>query len=117
MIGVRVTQPKWMRGFLIFWRITLIVALIFGVLDAVGDDPTLLHSWRGGALVLLTLGFIVFYELFERSEIRRGWHWPSPYRHVLLYLIAQFAIEIALLHFSFAFVGPIFALMGQVFSS
>src|SRR5262245_1179031 len=112
MFDARAIRPKWMRGFLIFWRIILIVALIFGVFDAVDNDPTLLRSWRGGALALLVVGFIACYELFERSEVRRGMHWPLPYRHVLLYLIVQLAIEIALLHFSFVFVGPIFALMG-----
>jgi signal transduction histidine kinase len=110
-------QPRWMRRFTIFWRVILLIAFGFDVISAVQDDPALLSSWRGVTMALLIGAFLAVYEWFERTEPRRSWGWPMPYRKVLLYLSVQLAIYLALVHFGQGFVGPVCVLMGQVVSS
>jgi signal transduction histidine kinase len=93
------------------------ISLAIAIYNAIRLDPTLPRTWRGAALVLLIAGFLVCYEAYERSEARRGGHWPVPYRRVLLYLILQLTFIAILLHATPSFMGAGFALMGQVFSS
>jgi signal transduction histidine kinase len=101
----------------IFWCVIVLVSFGFGIVSAQGQDSALFSSWRGAAMLLLIGVFLIGYELYERTETRRGGHWPMPYRTVLLYLIVQLAIMGALLQFGRGFSGPIFALMGQVCAS
>src|SRR5215212_11044423 len=109
--------PRWMRRLGIFWRVIVLVSFGFGIVSAQEQDSALFSSWRGAAMLLLIGAFLVGYELYERTETRRGGHWPMPYRTVLLYLIFQLAIMGTLLQIGRGFSGPIFALMGQVTSS
>src|SRR5215217_2651999 len=109
--------PLWMRRLGIFWRIIVLASFGFGIVSALAQDAALFSSWRGVAMLLLIGAFLIGYELYERTETRRGGHWPMPYRTVLLYLIFQLAIMGMLLQFGRGFSGPIFALMGQVCSS
>jgi signal transduction histidine kinase len=110
-------QPGWMRRLGIFWRLMVLALFGFGIASALQQDPRLHFSWRGPALLLLIGAFLGVYELYERTDARRGVRWPVPYRTVLLYLIAQLAIMSVLVQFGSGFSGPIFALMGQVCSS
>src|SRR4051812_23398657 len=109
--------PSWMRHLGIFWRAIVLASFGFGLVSALGQDSTLFSSWRGAAMLLLIGAFLVGYELYERTETRRGACWPMPYRTVLLYLIIQLAIMGTLLQIDRGFSGPIFALMGQICSS
>lgn len=109
--------PRWLRPFNIFWRIILVASLLLGARDALRDDPTLLGSIRGLGMLLLMIAFVVVYELFERNETRRSGKWPVPYRTVLIYLIVQLPILTALLGYNTGFFGPLFSLMGHIFSS
>jgi signal transduction histidine kinase len=110
-------RPIWLTRFLWFWRVILILSILSGVVDATDGNLAVLVSWRGAALVGLIGAFLACYELFEHTEARCGFHWPVPYRQVLLYLVVQIALVSGLLAIDFTFVGPLFALMGQVFSS
>jgi signal transduction histidine kinase len=110
-------MPRWMHRLGIFWRVIVLVSFGFGIVSARQQNPALFSSWRGAAMLLLIGAFLAGYELYERTETRRGGHWPMPYRTVLLYLIFQLAIMGLLLQFGRGFSGPIFALMGQVCSS
>jgi signal transduction histidine kinase len=83
MPDTNIAQPHWMRGFLIFRRAALLIALGFATLDALQDDPILLASWRGVVLALLEIGFVAGYERFERTEPRQALDWPMAYRQVL----------------------------------
>jgi len=116
MRNAHLHQPTWLPYFLIFWRLILWISLGVSVYYAWHDDPALLRSWRGPALVLGVGGFLAAYEIYTRAATR-GECWPVPYRNVLLYLIVQLTLVIILLHASSGFVGALFALMGQVFSS
>ena len=109
--------PSWMRRLGIFWRTIVLVSFGFGIVSAQEQNPALFSSWRAVAMLLLIGAFLIGYELYERTETRRGGHWPMPFRTVLLYLIFQLAIMGMLLQFGRGFSGPIFALMGQVCSS
>jgi signal transduction histidine kinase len=109
--------PRWMHRLGIFWRAIVLVSFGFGIVSAQGQDSALFSSWRGAAMLLLIGAFLISYELYERTETRRGGHWPMPYRTMLLYLIIQLTIMGMLLQFGRGFSGPIFALMGQVCSS
>src|SRR5690349_7296073 len=117
MTNVNVGQPPWIRRFGIFWRLIILILFGSGIIDALQADQALFSSWRGAAMLLLIGAYLVVYELFERSDIRRSGHWPTPYRTVLLYLIVQLAIMSVLNRFFPGFSGPIFALMGQVVSA
>lgn len=110
-------RPQWLRSFLIFWRVMLLISLVFGVYSVYEVDPALLNSWRGLGLALTLAAFLICHELYERSEARRGLRWPVPYRQLLLYLAVQLALATVLLHYSATFIGPLFALLGQAFSS
>jgi signal transduction histidine kinase len=110
-------QPLWIRRFGIFWRLIILIMFGSGIVDALQGDQALFSTWRGPTMLLLIGAYLSVYELFERSDIRRSGHWPTPYRTVLLYLIVQLAIMSALIHFFPGLAGPIFALMGQVVSA
>src|SRR5689334_11465023 len=117
MTASRNDMPRWMRRLGIFWRAIVLVSFGFGVVSSLEQDPALFSSWHGALVLLLIGAFLIGYELYERTETRRGGHWPMPYRIVLLYLIAQLTIMGTLLQFGHGFSGPTFALMGQVCSS
>jgi signal transduction histidine kinase len=117
MMESNADMPRWMGRLGIFWRMIVLVSFGFGIVSARQQNPALFSSWRGAAMLLLIGVFLAGYELYERTETRRGGHWPMPYRTVLLYLIFQLAIMGMLLQFGRGFSGPIFALMGQVCSS
>jgi signal transduction histidine kinase len=117
MTGSDSGLPRWLRRLGIFWRVIILVSFGFGIVSAQEPDAALFSSWRSAAMVLLIGAFLFSYELYERTETRRGGHWPAPFRTVLLYLIVQLAIMGTLLQFGRGFSGPIFALMGQVGSS
>jgi signal transduction histidine kinase len=117
MTEANASLPSWMRHLGIFWRVIVLVSFGFGIVSALEQDPALFSSWRGAAVLLLIGAFLIGYELYERTETRRGGHWPTPYRTMLLYLSMQLAIMGVLIQFGHDFSGPIFALMGQVCSS
>src|SRR5215216_4592171 len=117
MMESNADMPRWMGRLGIFWRVIVLVSFGFGIVSARQQNSALFSSWRGAAMLLLIGVFLGGYELYERTETRRGGHWPMPYRTVLLYLIFQLAIMGMLLQFGRGFSGPIFALMGQVCSS
>jgi hypothetical protein len=106
--------PRWMHRLGICWRMIVLVSFGFGSVSAQGQNAALFSSWRGAAMLLLIGAFLISYELYERTETRRGGDWPTPIRTMLLYLIAQLAIMGLLLQFGRGFSGPIFALMGQL---
>lgn len=110
-------HPIWLRRFFLFWRAILWVSLAVSIYESIAIDPALLGSWRGAAFLLVVAGFLLCYELFERSDVRRGMRWPLPYWQALLYLIYQLACVEILLHYSPSFLGALLALMGQVFSA
>ena len=89
MIETDTCLPHWMRRLGIFWRVIVLVSFGFGLVSAQEQDPALFSSWRGAVMLLLIGAFLLAYELYERTETRRGGHWPMPYRTVLLYLIIQ----------------------------
>ena len=110
-------NPSWLGWFLLFWRVILWLSLGAAIYEAVQANSDLLHSWRGVVGALLVVAFVSAYELYERSDSRRGGQWPTPFRQVLAYLCFQLALVAILLHASTSFLGAGLALTGQVCSS
>ena len=56
MTRVKITRPAWMGGFLIFWRITLLISLGFGALVAAHQLLETVLAAREGAHDQLGVG-------------------------------------------------------------
>jgi len=97
-----------------FWLATIVAMLVFGCASANHDQPALWRSWRGSAMVLVSLGVVGWYLLFPLIGSRLDWHdtWPSRRRIFYAHLGAGFVLVALLLLFSPSFASLLFALMG-----
>ncbi len=97
-----------------FWLATIVAMLVFGCASANHDQPALWRSWRGSAMVLVSLGVVGWYLLFPLIGSCLDWHdtWPSRRRIFYAHLGAGFVLVALLLLFSPSFASLLFALMG-----
>ncbi len=56
----------------LFWLATIVAMLVFGGASASHDQPVLWRSWRGPAMVLVSLGVVGWYLLFPLIVSRLG---------------------------------------------
>src|SRR5438105_15724546 len=77
-----------------FWLAVIIAMLVIGCAKASSDHPTLWQSWRGPAMVALSLAFLALYQLLALLRSRYGW--PAP-RHVAYPFLAAGFVVVALL--------------------
>src|SRR4051794_21836408 len=61
---------KLVRGLNYFWLLTIAATLIAGDVTTSQHDQLLWHSWRGPAMVLLSLAFLVWYLYIILDTLR-----------------------------------------------
>lgn len=110
------------QGFLARFNIFLIiifyVTLGLGLYSTFAATPDLMSAWAGAALVALVItSALVYHLLYLNWFYATAFDWPMPLRRALLYVIAQIALTLALLHYDNGFIGLGFALMGQTFGA
>jgi signal transduction histidine kinase len=93
-----------------FWLV-LIVGILVGGCVAAGGQPAFWHSWRGPAMVLLSLGVVGWYLSLIVPSIRP--EWPLSRRVTYAYLLVGYVLTAMLLAISGSFAGLAFALMGM----
>lgn len=123
MRGVRYYDTLLVRRLNYFWLVVIIAILIGGIADASSHDPTLLHSWRGVAMLGLSLAFVGWYLLIAARgmllRLRCRLHWPPPeevpaqWAGAYLWLGTGFLLTVLLLIMDKSFLGLTFALMGS----
>ncbi len=105
-----------------FWLLVIIAILIGGVADASSHDPTLLRSWRGAAMLGLSVAFAGWYLLIvlgSRARQRIGLsNWPrgsvrAECAGAYGWLGMGFLLAGLLLALDQSFLGLTYALMGS----
>src|SRR5579862_7021410 len=55
----------------LFWLFVTVVLLAYCLFGAFANDPMLIHSWRGAALLLVSTGFLAWYATWAISHCVR----------------------------------------------
>ena len=108
-VRARIDLPV-VRRMTYFWLAIIIAMLVIGCAKASSDHPTLWLSWRGPAMVALSLAFVGWFQLLTSLRPRYGW--PPPRRVAYPFLAAGFVMVVLLLSYDQSFLGLVYALMG-----
>jgi hypothetical protein len=79
--------------------------LVIGCAKASSDHPTLWQSWRGPAMVALSLAFVGWYQLLASLRPRYGW--PPPRRAAYPFLAGGFVVVVLLLSYDHLWPGMV----------
>ena len=88
-----------------FWLAIIIAMLVIGCAKASSDHPTLWQSWRGPAMVALSLAFVGWYQLLASLRPRYGW--PPPRRAAYPFLAGGFVVVVLLLSYDHLWPGMV----------
>ncbi len=80
----------------LFWLILTVGLLTYCLVGAFTDQPDMLYTWRGAALILLSIGYLSWYArwAFKHGRSKRGFSgpWPLPWRISLFRWACVFGI-------------------------
>ncbi|HEU5370583.1 MAG TPA: sensor histidine kinase [Ktedonobacterales bacterium] len=75
------------RRVLLFWLLVSVGLLTYCLVGAFTDEPTMLYTWRGAALILLSGGYLTWYAAWALKHARKRQvvigSWPIPWRTAL----------------------------------
>ncbi|HEY7359120.1 MAG TPA: sensor histidine kinase [Ktedonobacterales bacterium] len=71
----------------LFWFVVTVVMTGYCLFGAFTDQPAMLHTWKGPALLLLAIGYLSWYASWVFRVFRKGHaaigSWPIPWRAAL----------------------------------
>jgi signal transduction histidine kinase len=71
----------------LFWLLVTVGLLTYCLVGAFTNEPGMLYTWRGAALILLSVAYLAWYAAwaFKHSRSKRGFtgSWPIPWRTAL----------------------------------
>lgn len=72
------------RRVLLFWVLVSVGLLTYCLVGAFTDEPTMLYTWRGALLILLSGGYLTWYAAWALRHARKRQvvigSWPIPWR-------------------------------------
>jgi signal transduction histidine kinase len=75
------------RKVLLFWLLVSVGLLTYCLVGAFTNEPTMLYTWRGAALILLSGGYLIWYAAWALKHSRKRQavigSWPIPWRIAL----------------------------------
>ncbi len=84
------------RRMMLVWLIVAFCSLTYCLFGAFSDQPQMIHSWKGGALLLLAsifaLWYINWYWRFYRPRAWTPTGWPPPWRWALRQWVSFFGL-------------------------
>jgi signal transduction histidine kinase len=71
----------------LFWLLVTVGLLAYCLVGAFADQPDMLYTWRGAALILLSIGYLSWYAAWAVKHARKKHmvigSWPIPWRTAL----------------------------------
>ncbi len=103
-------RPPIMHRINRFWLMVVLSMLVIGCVTAGSENPALWRSWRGPAMVALSLAVLLWYAALTMLRGRYGF--PAPRRVAYTFLAIGFVLTSALLGIDINFQGIVYALIG-----